>query len=84
MLTSLADSAAGVAVRTIRPDGKLSATTDLNIAFVRPPKGDSLHAFAKVIHAGKQLFRVEIEIYSAEKLTAKSNATFMLVEPFRK
>lgn len=84
VLTSLADSAAGVAVRSIRPDGKLSATTDLNIAFVRPPKGDSLHAFAKVIHSGKQLYRVEIDIHSDEKLVAKSNATFMIVEPYRK
>lgn len=84
VLTSLADSAAGVAVRSIRPDGTLTATTDLNIAFVRPPKGGSLHALARVIHAGKQLYRVEVDIHSDDKLVAKTNATFMLVEPFRK
>ena len=42
LLTSLADTTAGVAVRTIRPEGKLSATTDLSIAFIRPPQGLSL------------------------------------------
>lgn len=37
VLTSLADSCAGVAVRSLRPEGVASATTDLNIAFIRPP-----------------------------------------------
>lgn len=78
-LTSLADTAAGVAVRTIRPPGKLSATTDLSISFIRPPTGDVLIAYAQVIHAGKRLIRTEIEIYSVEKLVAKTTATFMIV-----
>jgi len=80
VLTSLADTAAGVAVRSIRPEGKLSATTDLSIAFIRPPLGDSLQAFAEVIHAGKRLYRTEIAIYSADKLVAKTSATFMIVD----
>lgn len=86
VLTSLADTAAGVAVRTIRPEGKLSATTDLSIAFIRPPQGDSLEATAAVIHAGKQLVRTEITISDADKLVAKITATFMLisVEPLDK
>lgn len=57
VLTSLADTAAGVAVRSVRAEGKLSATTDLSISFIRPPMGESLEAFAEVIHAGKRLFR---------------------------
>lgn len=81
VLSSLADTAAGVAVRSIRPAGKLSATTDLSIAFIRPPQGDSLEAVAEVIHAGKQLMRTEIAIYSADKLVAKTTATFMLIDP---
>ena len=42
VLTALADTAAGVAVRTVRPEGKSSATSDLNIAFIRPPQGETL------------------------------------------
>lgn len=80
VLTSLADTAAGVAVRTVRPEGKLSATTDLSISFIRPPIGKFLEAHAEVIHAGKRLFRTEIAIYCEEKLIAKTNATFMLVD----
>jgi uncharacterized protein (TIGR00369 family) len=79
VLSSLADTAAGVAVRTIRPEGRLSATTDLNIAFIRPPQGDTLEAIAEVIHAGKRLYRVEISIHCEGKLIARSSATFMLV-----
>tara|TARA_R110002073_G_scaffold91520_3_gene215273 strand:- start:779 stop:1174 length:396 start_codon:yes stop_codon:yes gene_type:complete len=80
VLTSLADTAAGVAVRSIRPEGKLSATTDLSISFIRPPLGNLLTAHAEVIHAGKRLYRTEIAIYCDEKLIAKTNATFMIVD----
>ena len=80
VLTSLADTAAGAAVRTVRPEGKLTATTDLSISFLRPPVGNQLVAVAEVLHAGKRLFRVEVEIFCLEKLVAKTNATFMLVE----
>ena len=78
VLTSLADSAAGMAVRSIRPAGKLSATTDLTIAFIRPPRGESLRAIAEIVHAGKHLVRTEIAIYSDDRLVAKTSATFML------
>lgn len=80
VLTSLADTAAGMAVRSVRPEGKLSATTDLSISFIRPPMGQALEAEAVIIHAGKRLFRVEIVIFSDAKLVAKTNATFMLVD----
>lgn len=84
LLTSLADTAAGVAVRSKRPDGKMSATTDLSIAFIRPPTGDRLLATAEVIHAGTRLFRTEIVIHCADKLIAKTSATFMIVDAERK
>lgn len=80
VLTSLADTAAGVAVRSVRPDGKMSATTDLSIAFIRPPIGECLVASAEVIHAGRKLFRTEIAIHCEEKLIAKTTATFMIVD----
>jgi acyl-CoA thioesterase len=88
VLTSLADSCAGVAVRSLRPEGVASATTDLNIAFIRPPMGDRLEAEAEVLHAGKRLYRVEMRVFSmtlgeqqARTLVAKCSATFMLVFP---
>lgn len=81
VLTSLADTAAGAAVRTMRPAGKASATTDLNVAFIRPPSGDTLVAIAQVISAGKALFRTEITVNSDNKLVARANATFMIVSP---
>ena len=80
VLTSLADTAAGVAVRSVRPEGKLSATTDLSISFIRPPKGPSLEAMAEVIHSGRQLFRTEISVFSDTKLVARATATFMVVD----
>lgn len=80
VLTSLADTAAGAAVRTIRPTGMSTATTDLSISFLRPPTNNKLTAIAEVIHAGKTLYRVEIGIFCSEELVAKTHATFMLIE----
>jgi len=79
VLTSLADTAAGVAVRTVRPEDSQAATTDLSIAFIRPPTGSSLDAHAEVIHAGRRLFRAEISVFSDEKLVARTTATFMII-----
>lgn len=79
VLSTLADTTAGLAVRTIRPEDKASATTDLNIAFIRPPEGNTIEATAEVIYAGKRLYRVEINLLCDDKLIARSNATFMLV-----
>ncbi len=88
VLMSLADTVAGVAVRSLRPEGAASATTDLNISFIRPPMGDRLEAKAAVLHQGKRLYRVEISVFcsdteiSAEtQLVARCNATFMIVFP---
>ncbi len=88
LLTSLADTVAGVAVRTLRPEGATSATTDLNISFIRPPMGDRLEADAVVLHKGKRLVRVEVSVFSmltgdenSRKLVARCNTTFMIVLP---
>lgn len=80
VLTSLADTAAGMAVRTVRPEGSNAATTDLGIAFIRPPTGDTLEAYAEVIHAGRRLYRAEISVFSADKLVARTTATFMIID----
>ena len=80
VVTSLADTAAGVAVRSVRPEGKSSATTDFSISFIRPPTGKTLLALAEVIHAGRRLFRTEISVFSDEKMVARTNATFMIVD----
>ena len=82
VIASLADTAAGAAVNTVRPVDKFTATTDSSISFIRPPIDKRLIALAKVIHEGKKLFRVEVEIFCKQKLVAKSNLTFMIVQAF--
>ena len=83
VLASLADTAAGAAVRTVRPSGTITATTDLSISFIRPPTSNRLIAIAEVIHSGKRLYRAEIGIFCNEKMVAKTNATFMLIEKLK-
>ena len=76
-------TAAGAAVRTVRPSGTITATTDLSISFIRPPTSNRLIAIAEVIHSGKRLYRVEIAIFCNEKMVAKTNATFILIEKLK-
>lgn len=83
VLSALADTASGAAVRSVRPKDTFAATTDLSISFIRPPTGDKLTAKAEVFHAGKQLFRVEIAIFSNKKIVAKCTTTFMIVDALR-
>lgn len=80
VLSSLADTAAGAAVRSVRSQNSFAATTDLSISFIRPPAGDKLTAKAEVFHAGKKLYRVEINIFSKRKLVAKCSTTFMVID----
>ena len=62
--------------------GHIFIETDSSISFIRPPIDKRLIALAKVIHEGKKLFRVEVEIFCKQKLVAKSNLTFMIVQAF--
>lgn len=79
VLAALADTAAGLAVRSVRPEGSQSATTDLSIAFLRPPQGETLEARAEVYQSGRRLLRAEIDLRSGDKLIARAQATFMLI-----
>ena len=83
VLSSLADTAAAAALRSERPKESYAATTHHAISFIRPPTGKKLSAKAEVFHAGKQLYRVEIAIFSNKKLVAKCSTTFMVVEALR-
>lgn len=78
---SLADTVMGVACATM---GNRVVTIELNINYIRNASADEVvHAIGKVIHCGRQTMVVEAEIFNtANKLVAKSRATFMIVGKF--
>ena len=85
VLSSLADTAAGLVVRVYRPEHSVSATTDLSIAFIRSPLKSHVSAKATLLHAGKRLCRVEVIIVDGDttdfddaRLVARATATFII------
>jgi len=80
-VASLADTVMGVACATM---GNRVVTIELNINYIRNAAANEVvHAIGKVIHCGRQTMVVEAEMFdTAEKLVAKSRATFMVMGKF--
>jgi acyl-CoA thioesterase len=80
IISSLADSAAAVALLSSIEKGKNISTIELKINFIRSVKKDSLIADAKIIHKGSKISVVDIDIKNQEEhLIAKCLATFMIL-----
>lgn len=81
IISSLADSAAAVALLSNIESGKNISTIELKINFLHPVKNNNLFADAKIIHKGSKIAVVDIDIKNREeKLVAKCLATFMISE----
>lgn len=77
MIAAFADSAMGVAIRTLNIR---VVTIEMNINYLAQLNvGERLTTCAWVVHAGKSLVVAEAEVKNGEKLIAKSRATFYTV-----
>jgi acyl-CoA thioesterase len=81
IITSLADSAAAVALLSIiGPEGIVSGI-ELKINFLHSVKNGDLLAEAKVIHKGSRTAVVEVDIRNKdERLVGKCLLTFMVIK----
>lgn len=81
IITSLADSAAAVALLSITGLGGKISSIELKINFLRPVKTGDLFAEAKIIHKGSRTSVVDVDIRTKEeKLVAKCLLTFLILE----
>lgn len=83
VISSLVDSAAGGAVRSVRTPEEIAAqphaTTDLHVSYLSPAMGDELTAVAKVIKAGRTAMFTEVEVTDDRgRLVAKGMVTFVV------
>lgn len=79
IITSLADSAAAVALLSIIGSEIRISAIELKINFIRPVTNADLFAEAKIIHKGSKTAVGDIEIKTKEqKLIAKCLLTFMI------
>ena len=81
VLSSLADSAVAMALFTlIQPDEK-PVTVELNINYLKPPKGDQVIAEARITSRGRTLAVGDVTITDKMgRLIAMSRATYMIVK----
>lgn len=83
VISSLIDSAAGGAVRSIREAAEMKArphaTSDLHVVYLSPASGGELIAAAKVVKAGRTAIFTEVDVVTdAGKLVARGMVTFVI------
>ncbi len=78
MISTLADSAMGRSVRTIKPGVVRAMSFDLKLNFITAAKiGETLRARALVVHAGRRTVVTECRVEGPDgKLVATASATF--------
>jgi len=82
VLATLIDASIGSAVRsTLDLTTQTSATVDLNIKYIKPGKGPTLHAKATIANKGRTLVVGTSEIFDEDNvLVAIGSATFMILK----
>jgi acyl-CoA thioesterase len=78
MISTLADSAMGRSLRTLKPGVVRAMSFDLKLNFISAARtGDTLRAAARVVHAGRRTVVTDCRIESpGGKLIATASATF--------
>jgi uncharacterized protein (TIGR00369 family) len=78
MISTLADSAMGRALRTLKPGVVRAMSFDLKLNFISAAKiGETLRATGRVVHAGRRTVVTECRVEGpGDKLVATASATF--------
>jgi len=78
MISTLADSAMGRALRTVKPRVVRAMSFDLKLNFISPAKvGETLRATGRVIHAGRRTMVAECRVEGpGGRLVATASGTF--------
>ena len=80
LISTLADSAMGRAVHTIKPGVRLASSFDLKLTFIAAGRiGETLRAKATVVHAGKRTCVTDCRVEGpGGRLIATASGTFMV------
>jgi uncharacterized protein (TIGR00369 family) len=82
MLATLADTAMGLAVRTVLEPGRRHVTVQLGIEFLAPGRPGRIVAEGRSLKIGRQLGFAEADVKDAEgRLLAKAHATLSVTSP---
>jgi uncharacterized protein (TIGR00369 family) len=78
MISTLADSAMGRSLRTVKPGVVRAMSFDLKLNFISAAKiGETLRATGRVVHAGRRTMVAECRVEGPDRrLVATASATF--------
>lgn len=83
-VTALADHAAGGAVTTSLPAGRIAVTIDLHMNFLSPADGESIVAKAKAVQVGSTVSVAHVDVFTIsgdkEKLCSICTVTLRTVD----
>jgi len=84
VITALADQAAGIAVTSSLPKGRIGVTVELKVNFLEPASGSELVARAKTLKMSGSIGVATVEIFSkdgaSETLCAFATATMRALD----
>jgi uncharacterized protein (TIGR00369 family) len=84
VISAMVDQAAGIAVTSMLPKGKIGVTVELKVNFLAPGAGDQLIARAEALQVGGTIGVAKIEVFSktggAETRCAFGTATMRAVD----
>jgi uncharacterized protein (TIGR00369 family) len=84
VITALADRAAGIAVTSGLPKGRIGVTVDINVNFLSPADGKELVARAKTLKMSGSIGVATVEIFTkdetSERLCAFCTATLRALD----
>jgi len=84
VITGLADQAAGAAVTTALPEGRIAVTVEIKINFLGPANGEEIIARAEAMQVGGTIGVAKVDVISQEKgverLCAFATATMRAVD----
>jgi uncharacterized protein (TIGR00369 family) len=84
VIAGLADHAAGGAVSTALPPGRIAVTIDLHVNFLAPADGDSIVAKARAVQVGSTVCVANVEVTALnkgrERLCAIATVTLRAVD----
>ena len=84
VITALADQAAGAAITSMLPEGKIAVTIEIKVNFMAPANGEEIMARAEAMQAGGTIGVAKIEVISqdkgVERICAFATATMRAVD----
>jgi uncharacterized protein (TIGR00369 family) len=84
VITALADQAAGIAVTSGLPKGKIGVTVEIKVNFLSPGDGDELIARAKMLKMSGSIGVATVEVFTrdekSERLCAFCTATMRALD----